>query len=149
MNGMIDDILRLKSQDFKSLVETRILLELKTVSLAAIRRTEEDLVSIKSALDSYSTKVLNNEDAVEEDLLFHLAIAKASGNSVMNNFMLLIIPEIITNFEKYHVCSNDRSLKGIKEHSEVFEAIKNKDEVGAREKMKTHFKLLYEYCDQA
>jgi len=30
MNGMIDDILRLDDQDFKSLVETRILLELKT-----------------------------------------------------------------------------------------------------------------------
>ena len=43
MNGMISDILRLENPDFKSLVETRILLELKTVSLAATRRSDEDL----------------------------------------------------------------------------------------------------------
>ena len=45
MAGMIDDILRLDEPDFKSLVETRILLELKIVSLAALRRTEKDLAA--------------------------------------------------------------------------------------------------------
>ena len=38
LNGMIEDILRLNEPDFKSLVETRILLELKTVKLASLRR---------------------------------------------------------------------------------------------------------------
>ena len=46
MNGMIDDIVGLEEPDFKSLVETRILLELKTVRLAALRRTDEDLLKI-------------------------------------------------------------------------------------------------------
>ena len=49
MNGMIDDILQLKKPDFKSLVETRILLELKSVRLAALRRTEGELINIKNA----------------------------------------------------------------------------------------------------
>lgn len=53
MNGIIEDILKLEESDFKSLVETRILLELKTVRLAATRRTEEDLVKMKAALDAY------------------------------------------------------------------------------------------------
>ena len=57
--------------------------------------------------------MLNGEDAVQEDLLFHLAIAKASGNSTMNTFMLIITPEIITNFEKYHVCDTDLAHRGI------------------------------------
>jgi len=81
MNGMIEDILRLEESDFKSLVETRILLELKTAGLAAARRTKEDLKIIKNALDAYAEKVIKEEDAVQEDLLFHLAIAKASANS--------------------------------------------------------------------
>ena len=51
MNGMIDDILRLNTPDFKSLVETRILLELKTVKLAALRRTDEDLKAMREALE--------------------------------------------------------------------------------------------------
>lgn len=113
MNGMIEDILRLETPDFKSLVETRILLELKTVKLASLRRSENDLKNIKEALDAYEKKVISGEDAVQEDLLFHLAIAKACGNSTINTFMLSITPQIIMNFEKYHVCDKRLSVIGL------------------------------------
>ena len=146
MKGMLEDILRLDDPDFRSLVETRILLELKTSSLAAMRRTDEDLAQMKAALDAYSDKVMNGEDAVQEDLLFHLSIAKASGNSTMNTFMLIITPEIITNFEKYHVCDENQAFKGIQEHKDIYEAIKQQDPKLAKEKMKVHFKMLYQYC---
>ena len=146
MKGMLTDILRLDESDFKSLVETRILLELKTCRLAALRRTDEDLVQMKEALDAYRVKVLNGEDAVQEDLLFHLSIAKASGNGIINTFMLLITPEIITNFEKYHVCDENQAFMGIQEHKDIYEAIKRQDPKLAKEKMKVHFKMLYQYC---
>ena len=68
LNGLIEGILGLDKPDFKSLVETRILLELKTVRLAALRRTDEDLVKIKETLDAYAEKALKGEDAVQEDL---------------------------------------------------------------------------------
>ncbi|WP_178989317.1 FadR/GntR family transcriptional regulator [Winogradskyella schleiferi] len=146
MNGMIDEILSLQEPNFKSLVETRILLELKTVRLASLRRSDEDLTKIKSALDAYSDKVLRGEEAVQEDLLFHLAIAKASGNATLNNFMLLITPEIITNFEKYHVCDKSLARQGIEEHNAIYSAIKNQDPKLAKQKMKDHFTVLYQYC---
>ena len=145
MNGMIDDIIRLEDPEFKSLVETRILLELKTARLAALRRTEEDLILIQEALNAYKSKVSKGEDALEEDLLFHLAIARASGNSTLNRLMLIITPGIITNFEKYHVCDEDKTFR-IKEHQDVFDAIKEKNPKKAKEKMKAHFKMLYQYC---
>ncbi|MGB5821945.1 MAG: FadR/GntR family transcriptional regulator [Saonia sp.] len=146
MNGMIEDILRLEDADFKSLVETRILLELKTVRLAAQRRTQEHLRQMEEALEAYNEKVLNGEDAVQEDLLFHLAIAKASGNSTMNTFMLIITPEIITNFEKYHVCDKNQAVLAMKEHEDIYKAIKEQNTQLAKEKMKIHFKILYQYC---
>ncbi|WP_324025485.1 FadR/GntR family transcriptional regulator [Maribacter sp. BPC-D8] len=146
MNGMVNDILRLEEPDFKSLVETRILLELKTVRLAARRRTDEDLKQLKNALDAYRAKVEKGEDAVQEDLLFHLAIAKASGNSTMNTFMLIITPEILTNFEKYHVCDKNMAFKGVEEHQDVFDAIKEQNPQLAKAKMKVHFKNLYQFC---
>ena len=146
MNGMIEDILRLEEPDFKCLVETRILLELKTVRLAALRRTDKDLKNIKETLDAYKKKVLNGEDAVQEDLLFHLAIAKASGNSKMNTFMLTITPEIITNFEKYHVCDKNQVVLAIEEHEDIYKAIEAQDPKLAKEKMKIHFNILYQYC---
>ena len=146
MNGMIDDILRLEVPNFKSLVETRILLELKTARLASLRRTDEDLIKMKEALDAYSKKVLNNEIAVQEDLLFHLAIARACGNSTMNTFMLIITPEIITNFKKYHVCEDQLAYSAINEHKQIYNAIKEQNPQLAKQKMKEHFKELYRYC---
>ena len=130
------------------MVETRILIELKTVRLAATRRTDDDIAQIKAALDAYAEKVYKGEDAVQEDLIFHLAIAKASGNSTINNLMLLITPELLTNFEKYHVCdkSENEGIKLIKEHTEVFDAIVAQNPQLAKQKMKEHFKALYEYC---
>jgi len=146
MDGMMGDILRLTQPDFRSLVETRILLELKTVRLAAQRRTNEDLRQMEEALEAYNKKAINGEDAVQEDLLFHLAIAKASGNSTMNTFMLIITPEIINNFEKYHICDANLTMMGIQEHKDIFDAIKIGDPQLAKAKMKIHFKELYKYC---
>lgn len=146
LNGMIDDILNLPSPSFKELVEARIFLELKGVKLAALRRTEDDLIHLENALAAYSDKVIRGEDAVQEDLLFHLAIAKASGNPTLNTFMLKITPEIITNFEKHHVCDKDTAFKGIQEHKDILDAIRSMDTAEAKNAMKKHFKILYQYC---
>ena len=146
LNGMIDDILSLPAPSFKELVEARIFLELKGVKLAAIRRTTDDLVRMENAFTAYSDQVIAGEDAVQEDLLFHLAIAKASHNSTMNTFMLIITPEIITNFEKYHVCDKGLVQEAIKEHQEIYEAILNQDPKLAKQKMKDHFNVLYQFC---
>lgn len=146
LNGMIDDILNLPSPSFKELVEARIFLELKGVKLAALRRTEDDLIHLENALAAYSDKVIRGEDAVQEDLLFHLAIAKASGNPTLNTFMLKITPEIITNFEKHHVCDKDTAFNGIQEHKDILDAIRSMDTAEAKNAMKKHFKNLYQYC---
>ncbi|MDN3667593.1 FadR/GntR family transcriptional regulator [Algibacter miyuki] len=147
MNGMVEDILSLGIPNFKSLVETRILLELKTVRLAANRRTDTDLKRIKKALNAHKIKLLAREDAVQEDLLFHLAIAKASGNVTMNEIMIGITPQIIVDFKKYHKDYDTLDELRIKEHAEIYDAIKNQDPDLAEKRMKEHFKLLYEYCD--
>lgn len=127
-------------------METRIFLEIKAVKLAALRRTEEDLNKIEKMLQAYKTKVTNGESAVQEDLLFHLAIAKATHNSMLNTFMLIITPKIITNFEKYYVCDKDKATMAIEEHTKIYEAIKNTNTVLAKKEMKYHFKELYKYC---
>ncbi|MEL7424827.1 MAG: GntR family transcriptional regulator, partial [Bacteroidota bacterium] len=46
LEGLITDVLRLEKSDFASLVETRVVLEVKAAELAAVRRTENDLFEI-------------------------------------------------------------------------------------------------------
>jgi GntR family transcriptional repressor for pyruvate dehydrogenase complex len=147
LNGIIVDILRLEEQDFKSLVETRILLELKAAGLAAARRTEEDLMLIEIALDDFKIKTLNGEDALEEDLLFHLAIARASGNITMNALMLQITPKIISVIENNRVCEEDGIPGEIQRHVAIYEAIKNKEVEQAIHCMEIHFRLLIDFCN--
>jgi GntR family transcriptional repressor for pyruvate dehydrogenase complex len=60
--------------------------------------------------------------------------------------MLIITPEIITKFEKYHVCDAGLSQRGIADHTAIYNAIKGKDAQLAKQKMKEHFTELYRYC---
>ncbi|GIZ07773.1 FadR/GntR family transcriptional regulator [Flavobacterium sp. UMI-01] len=146
LNGIIEDILKLRDQDFKSLVETRILLESKAAGLAAARRTEQDLESIEKALNDFKNKMINKQDALQEDLLFHLAITRASGNMTMNALMLQITPKIISVFENNRVCNDEEYLSEIQRHEAIFEAIKNQDVELAVRSMENHFKMLVEFC---
>lgn len=148
LNGMIDDILKLQEPSFKELVEVRIFLELKGVKLAALRRSTDDLKRMEEALAAYSDKVIRGEEAVQEDLLFHLAIARASANPTLISFMLKITPEIINNFEQHHICDKNTAFKGIQEHKDIVDAIREKDPASAKSAMKEHFKDLYQYCYQ-
>ena len=146
MNGMMQDILKLQNPDFKSLVETRILFEKSSVKLAAERRSEIDLRHLEDALINYNEKILEGESGVEEDMMFHLKLVEASGNSVIHSLMLIIIPEIIMFFMENKICDNVKAQKLVKEHNAIFEAIKTKNPKAAVEALDTHFTDLKGYC---
>lgn len=146
-NGIINEIVSLDNPSFVELVETRIALELKTVCLAAKRRTDNDLKFIQEALNAYKSKIINNEDFLEDDLLFHLAIAKASKNNTMLTLMLLITPPILASYDKDKVCEGDKVVSEIKKHEDIFLAIEAKDEKLAKKMMQEHFSKLTNYIE--
>ena len=108
-DGLLTNMLSLHRNDFKSLVDTRVILETNAAMLAAERRTDEDLIELESAFDAHRRKVLNNEPNVEEDLLFHLKIAEASQNTVLKSLMLVIAPDIMISFRQHKVCDDGSS----------------------------------------
>lgn len=146
LNGMMMDILQLQQSDFKSLVETRLILETHAVRLAATRRSDEHLRQILAAHKAYSEKVVNGLNTVEEDLIFHLKLSEASGNSVINSLMLVITPEIITHFVTNKIGNKDENYLLIREHQAIIDAIVDRDPNRAVAKLEEHFKDLYEYC---
>ncbi|MDP5170291.1 MAG: FCD domain-containing protein [Bacteroidia bacterium] len=145
MNGILDNIQELEEPDFKSLIETRIGLEILIVQFAAQRRSESDLTKIESALHAYKKKLLEGKDAVQEDILFHLEIAKASHNTALITLIHLIIPEIIGIYDRDRICEGDEALFEIKKHEDVYMAIKAGDPQLAKEKMDSHFNRLKGY----
>jgi len=138
LEGLITDVLKLEKSDFTSLVETRLILETNAAELAALRRTDEDIVELKKAISAFELKIKNNEIAVEEDLMFHLKIAEASKNKVLNSLMLVITPDIINNFITYNVCNKQTELKAFQEHKNILECIIKKDGAAAKALMSEH-----------
>lgn len=147
MNGILDNIQELEEPNFKSLTETRIELELIIVQYAAQRRSDSDLEKINTALTAFREKMLEEKDALQEDILFHLEIAKASHNPALNTLIHLICPEIIGIYDRDRICEGDQALSEIKKHEDVYLAIKKGDPILAKEKMELHFTRLNQYLE--
>jgi GntR family transcriptional repressor for pyruvate dehydrogenase complex len=145
LEGLITDMLGLRGNDFKSLVETRVILETNSAQLAAENRTDKDLREIEQALIAHRDRLKIEDHAVEEDLLFHLKIAEASKNSVLNSLMLIITPDIMQYFKTHNVCGDGRSNDSVGQHEIILEQIKNQEPVKVGETIREHLKDISEY----
>ncbi|WP_026950853.1 FadR/GntR family transcriptional regulator [Algoriphagus mannitolivorans] len=138
LEGLITDVLKMEGSDFHSLIETRLILEAQTAKFAAIRRTESDIEELEEALSLYEAKVKVGEQAIDEDLLFHIKIAESSKNNVLKSLMLIVTPDILTHFTKHNVCGGGKPFGALQEHKEILEHIKNQDPEMAEKAMINH-----------
>ena len=144
LDNIITDIIKFNKDDFNSLLEARYYLELDAVKLAAERRTEHDLIKLREALMDYENKTNNNLDAVEEDMLFHMAIAKASKNSVIESMILILIPDLIKNIVENKICGENRSKLAIAEHRNILAAIESQDIDAAENAVAAHLNDMFQ-----
>lgn len=145
MQGLLTDVLKIEKSDFQSLVDTRVLLEKEAARLAAINRTDDDIIGISEALHNYEMKLRSDDDAIEEDLMFHIKIAEASGNSVLKSLMLIITPDIVKNFIDLKVCNETNNNKTILEHKLIVDNIIKKNPEGAIEAMQKHLEDVVDF----
>jgi len=148
LEGLITDVLNIEETDFHSLVETRVLLEVNAAGRAAERRTADDIISLTNALDAYEKKVGRGESAVEEDLMFHLKIAEASGNKVLKSLMLIITPDIVKNFNQLNVCADDRHNKTVQEHRDILNFIVDQKAEAAEKSMRNHLREILAFSQK-
>lgn len=146
LEGLISDVLKMEDSDFRSLVETRVLLETQSARLAAKRRTPEDIINLQTALANHRKKVEGGEVAVEEDLIFHLKIAEASKNTVSRSLMMIITPDIINNFITLDICSDNRNTSD--EHQTILNHIIAQEPELAAQAMRAHLSDVYEYSQK-
>ena len=145
LEGLITDVLAIEESDFFSLVETRVLLEIKAASLAAERRTSDDIIALQNALTLYEQKLSKDNQAIEEDLLFHLKIAEASGNKVLKSLMLIITPDIIKNYAQLKICDTSTLQKTIEEHRIILKHIIDGDVQAVEQAMQMHLKDVLQF----
>ncbi len=137
LDTLISDVLSIDAYSFLSLVETRVMLETTSVSLACDRHSEHDIIQLEASLDKYLEKAERGIRAVEEDLMFHLTIADLSKNKVLKSLLLIIVPDILSNYSVFSVCDTVTD-KALNEHKKLLTAIKNRDKELATVTMKEH-----------
>lgn len=143
LDGLIMDVINLQDYDFFSLVETRILLEEKSIGMCAERRTKDDLVMIEKAHDNF-VKYWDSEDRVSYDFAFHRAIAEASHNPVVKAMLLIITPDILHVYNKERFCAPSKTV--VEEHIAMLDAIRQKDSGKASGLMRQHMQGVLEFA---
>jgi GntR family transcriptional repressor for pyruvate dehydrogenase complex len=80
-------MLMMERDRIHELIEARISLEQAIVEMAAERATEEDLKEIRHYHEQLRTGKKSRRKAIQADFSFHIALAKASHNSVLSKFL--------------------------------------------------------------
>jgi DNA-binding FadR family transcriptional regulator len=112
----------------------RIAIEPTAAALAAASDDEEAIAAIFTALERMRAAERGEDDSLDADVEFHVAILKASGNRLFYNMrhtidVALRISIRVTNRQKAV------AVASAADHAKVAEAIRDKDENGAREAM--------------
>lgn len=124
-------------------LELRIGIELEAVSLAAMRRTDEDLADIEDACKAMDRAIQAAEGNIQADMDFHLAIARTTHNpNFVNIFSYLgkvLIPRARVPTYQYGSASLSEYLTRINsEHRQILSAIRARDPDSARAAMRVH-----------
>jgi GntR family transcriptional repressor for pyruvate dehydrogenase complex len=143
LDGLISDVLNLQDYDFYSLVETRVVLETNAIRLCAERCTESDMAKLEKAHENY-IKSFDTSDRVSADFAFHRAIAEACHNPVFKAMLMIVIPDILTIYQRDRICAPDIEL--IAEHEMMLNAIKSRNAELAVEIMTHHLAAVLDFA---
>jgi GntR family transcriptional repressor for pyruvate dehydrogenase complex len=128
--------------DLMRCFEFRIGLEGEAASLAAQRRTEEQMAAIDEAFEQLNRVNATGLVGVEEDIRFHGTIAAATRNQLFIQTLDALAVHVVNGMKITRSLSLTRSKKRLTlvqdEHRRVVEAIREFDEEHAREFMRTH-----------
>jgi GntR family transcriptional regulator, transcriptional repressor for pyruvate dehydrogenase complex len=149
LERLISNLLDLDRDDIKALTETRAILEIQTARLAAERATVASIADLRAALDAFRREVEAGRTGVEEDLLFHMAVAKAAHNPILGSLIGLVAPDVIRVNKGTRVCEAGRARMALAEHDEVFAAIAARDPKAAVRAMSTHMQMTLEQLESA
>ena len=127
-------VANITEKDLNDVLEVRIALENLSIENACARMTEEQLAELKRA-GRYFEETIKEGNLVklaEADVAFHEVIYKASDNRRLNQVLNNLREQIYRYRVEYLKEEETRNVL-VKEHEEIYEAIKNRDVKKAQE----------------
>jgi GntR family transcriptional repressor for pyruvate dehydrogenase complex len=119
------------------LFDIRLVLECYAVRIAAVQRTEEDLFTMKKALDDMECAITTLNLPDQASLDFHLAVVNSVKNSVLSD-IFSFLRGLLALSREYTLRTADRLQISLEYHRKVYERIKLHDTEQAEHFMRDH-----------
>ncbi|MGH7577715.1 MAG: FadR/GntR family transcriptional regulator [Longimicrobiales bacterium] len=150
------EVLLLASPDFTGtvtrkllldLIQTRIPIEMQSVSLAAKNATAENLAEMQQLLTTAGKNLDDDTVLTSVNMAFHRQIALASGNTVMTQ-LLDVLQELFTEEQRLILGIFGSRERDHQEHLGILEALERRDEALCVQRMRTHLEGVQEAIRQ-
>ena len=130
-SGMLAD-----EKSLADFVEARMILETEFAGLCAERITPEEFAEMELLVEKMKTSVHNVDEFAKLDLSFHLAMAMAAKNEVLNNLssMREQTMELITK----SLLLEEGMENALRGHIKILESFRQRNPVKARDAMRHH-----------
>jgi GntR family transcriptional regulator, transcriptional repressor for pyruvate dehydrogenase complex len=120
------------------LLEVRLVLEIEVSRLAALRRTEDDLVRMSEAVAAMEQQIQAGESGFSGDNDFHHALAKAAHNNVLEQFVAMCGDLLEIERESHLRMIKGESKKALNQHKGILTAISEGNEEKSQALMGKH-----------
>jgi DNA-binding FadR family transcriptional regulator len=130
-------IMQMGNISSEDLAKVREILEVSSAEIAARNATEEQLEEIEELSNSMRLSSLSLKQRVERDSSFHIAIAKASGNKLLETFVQVISP-LLPDYMGKGVLLPGGIEDGVYRHNLLVEALKSRSPEKAAKAMEEH-----------
>ncbi|MBI3445219.1 MAG: FadR family transcriptional regulator [Magnetospirillum sp.] len=138
--GMME-LVRVNRENLHDLAEIRSILEVWAVGRAASNRSAEDVAELTRIMEATEADIAAGAHKSENDIRFHLAIAKASGSGIYLHIVAIIrgVLHEMLDYHRYELFPSPQDDQMIlAQHRAIFEGIKAGDPHLAEAAMRDH-----------
>ena len=135
----IGRLLRRQAHAFDELGEVRFTLEVDIAGMAAERATQEDIAALEEIVSDMDAHSKEAETFAQNDLLFHITLAKATRNRLYLSLMEPI-QDLLVSY-RLHSYRHRRELTiqaALHHHHLILNTVKSRDAGAARQAMREH-----------
>lgn len=138
-SDMFQLFIRRGGSTINEVIEVRNIFEVQSAAIAAERATSQDITLIQETLQIMQAENVSLKEYAQADINFHLAIAKATHNSVLQLIFQSIKP-MLYDVILATLQSNPRPEHVLHYHEKIFKALVNGDKENAAMAMREHLK---------
>ncbi|MDF2670809.1 MAG: FadR family transcriptional regulator [Paenibacillus sp.] len=141
-SGVDSDAIFERAESLQELLEVRKILETGCAAAAAKHRTEQDLEQLDEIIAIMRLHLTDELIGEEADVKFHLQLAAAAHNTLLQQLMESVSGRLHDSMKQtrrlWFYGEQEEAERLLQEHSNIVEAIRNRDELAAFDTMKQH-----------